>query len=297
MSVKHTEITKENLPNILKDLGKEYKKKSGKHMPAEIVMVGGAAILAKYGFRNLSYDLDAIIRASSAMKDAANAVRDKYNLEHHWLNSDFQNTDSYSKKLYEHSHHYRTFSNVLNIRIVNPEYLLATKLKSARPYKHDLSDIVGIITEERATNPNFTKELIMKAYYDMYGDDATLDKNAEKCMNQAFTTTTPKKLISDIRESEKEANSLLHKFEDNYPGVLKEQNINGILISLKTKEKELSDDELILALEEKARQQERTKHKESHTASYKEFCKNIKSAGTKQHSNKDHPNTGLGLGE
>ena len=141
------EITKDNINDILKDLGKEYRKRAGKQMPAEIVMTGGAAIIAKYGFRTTSYDIDTIIKAASSLKDAALIIRDTYDLQQGWLNSDFKNTTSYSNKLYEHSHHYRTFANVLNIRIVDAEYLLATKLKAARPYKHDLSDIAGIIIE------------------------------------------------------------------------------------------------------------------------------------------------------
>ena len=60
-----TEITKDNINEILKDLGKEYRKLNGKYMPAEIVMVGGGAILAKYGFRDLSYDIDATIHRNN----------------------------------------------------------------------------------------------------------------------------------------------------------------------------------------------------------------------------------------
>lgn len=37
------EITKDNINDILKDLGKEYRKRAGKQMPAEIVMTGSAA--------------------------------------------------------------------------------------------------------------------------------------------------------------------------------------------------------------------------------------------------------------
>lgn len=234
MSAECNEITRDNLTDILKDLGKEYRKRSGKSMPAEIVMVGGAAIIAKYGFRDMSNDLDAIIRASSTLKDAAVTVGDKYGLPYKWLNSDFQNTSSYSEKLYEHSHHYRTFSNVLAVRIVESEYLLATKLKSARPYKHDFSDIVGIITEERAANPNFTKELVINAYYEMYGGDAELDKTAEMYMDEAFQTEETEKLIQQIRESEQKSNSLLQDFQREYPDVLQEDNIHNILDLLKT---------------------------------------------------------------
>ena len=42
-------------------------------MPAEITLIGGASILVNYGFRASTYDVDALIQASSAMKDAINS--------------------------------------------------------------------------------------------------------------------------------------------------------------------------------------------------------------------------------
>lgn len=228
------EITKENLPEILKDLGKEYRKKNGKSMQVEIIMTVGAAILARYGFRDSSYDIDAIIRASSSLKDAALTVGEKYGLEHNWLNSDFKDTGSYSEKLYQHSQHYRTFANVLHVRTVKPEYLAATKLRSARPYKHDLSDIVGIITEERAKDPKFSKQKILEAYRDMYGD-AKVDQDAKSYMDLAFSTEDPEGFIRQIREKEADANHLLRNFQKSYPDTLNNDNINDILQSLKDK--------------------------------------------------------------
>ena len=67
-------FTKENLDYYLKELAKEFRKRNGRNIPAEIVLVGGAAILANYGFREMTYDIDAIITASSAMKEAVNTV-------------------------------------------------------------------------------------------------------------------------------------------------------------------------------------------------------------------------------
>lgn len=46
----------------MKELAKEYRKLAGKSVPAEIVLVGGASILTNYGFRNMTTDMDAIIR-------------------------------------------------------------------------------------------------------------------------------------------------------------------------------------------------------------------------------------------
>lgn len=220
--------------DILKDLGKEYRKRGGKHTPAEIIMVGGSAILANYGFREPSYDIDAIILASSALKDAAIAVRDKYNLAPNWLNSDFKKTDSYSPKLCQHSQYYRTFSNTLTIRTVSPEYLVAMKMKSARLYKHDLSDITGIIIEERTKNPTFSKQTVMAAYQDMYGD-AEIKKEAQDNVNAAFSTTNPTALLKQIQEYETSMNNEAKQFENKYPNALNEKNIDLILRTLHQK--------------------------------------------------------------
>jgi len=56
-----THFTKENLDNYLKELSREFRKLNGKKIPAEITLIGGAAILVNYGFRETTYDIDAII--------------------------------------------------------------------------------------------------------------------------------------------------------------------------------------------------------------------------------------------
>jgi len=71
-----TPITKENLNTYLKELAKQFRKLNGKAMPAEITLIGGASILINYGFRDSTYDVDALIHASSAMKDTINYVTD-----------------------------------------------------------------------------------------------------------------------------------------------------------------------------------------------------------------------------
>ena len=140
-------FTKENLDTYLRELAKEYRKRNGRAMPAEIVLIGGAAILVNYDFREMTTDVDAVIHAASTMKDAINYVGDKFGLPNEWLNADFMRTASYTPKLNQYSSYYKTFSNVLAIRTVTAEYLIAMKLRSVRKYKHDLSDVLGILAE------------------------------------------------------------------------------------------------------------------------------------------------------
>lgn len=125
-------FTKENLDICLRELGKEFRKLNGTAMKAEITLIGGAAILANYGFRDSTYDVDAIIQASSAMKDAVNRVGDKMGLPNGWLNADFTRTSSYSPKLTTFSTYYKTFSHVLTVRTISGAYLVAMKLMAGR---------------------------------------------------------------------------------------------------------------------------------------------------------------------
>ena len=68
---------KDQIDSYLKEVAKQYRKLNRKGMPAEITLIGGASILINYGFRDSTYDVDALIQASSTMKDAVNYVTDK----------------------------------------------------------------------------------------------------------------------------------------------------------------------------------------------------------------------------
>ncbi len=93
-------ITRGSLNEYLRELAKEFRRLNGTKTPAEIILTGGAAILANYGFRELTYDVDAIIVASSAMKDAIARVGEKYSLPHGWLNTDFRSYRAMLKPVY-----------------------------------------------------------------------------------------------------------------------------------------------------------------------------------------------------
>ena len=233
-----TEFTKENFDSYLKELGKEYQKLGGKGVHCEIVLVGGASILANYGFRAMTNDMDAITAAPSILKDAINIVGDRFGLKNGWLNDDFKRTTSYSSALREVSKYYKTFSRVLEVRTVDAEYLVAMKLKSGRQYKNDLSDIVGIIAAHRVEGNPLTMEKIDKAVCRLYGSWADIQPWLTKSLAYALEHDNDPSLYENYRQREAHAKDALLSFEKQYPNTLTEANIDAVLAKLQKKELE-----------------------------------------------------------
>lgn len=227
-----SDFTKHNIDEYLKKLAKRFRKLNGTRVPAEIILVGGASVLINYGFREKSNDIDAIIQASSAMKDAINQIRDEENLPQDWINSDFTHTASYSPFLRIYSKHYRTFSNIVEIRTVSGKYLIAMKLMSGRKYKNDLSDVIGILKEESSAGNNISIEQIRDAVKNLYGSyDALPDDSKvfiEKLMER-LDKNDESDIYAEFVEQEKSNKTSLIEFESEYPGVLNEDNIIDIL--------------------------------------------------------------------
>ena len=224
-----TPITKENLDTYLKELAKQFRKLNGKAMPAEITLIGGASILINYGFRDSTYDVDALIHASSAMKDAINYVTDTLGLPNGWLNEDFKNTKSYTPRLVNYSKYYRTFSNVLTVRTITGEYLVAMKLMAYRQYKHDISDTVGILRDQQNSGDPLTLERIDKAVKDLYDNWDNLPENAKNMIESILANEDIDALYEAYANEEAAAKDALITFEDKYPDVLKEDNLADIL--------------------------------------------------------------------
>lgn len=228
-------FTRENLDLYLRELAKAYKKENGRYANAEIVLIGGAAILAGYDFREVTTDVDAEIRARASMKSAINLVGDMYGLPNGWLNSDFTKTSSYSPKLAEYSKHYRTFSGILNVRVISGEHLVAMKLRSFREYKHDRSDIIGVLAYHENIGMSLSFEGIKKATIDLYGSWDSVSNEAKTFIEAALLTKDLQALFENIVREESEAKELLVDFEAKYKDVLNSDNLNDILLTLRAK--------------------------------------------------------------
>lgn len=225
-------FTKENLDTYLRELAKEYRKRGGKSMPVEIVLIGGAAILVNYGFREMTTDVDAVIHAAFVMKDAINYVGDKFGLPNRWLNADFMRTASYTPKLDEYSTYYRTFSNILTVRTVTAEYLIAMKLRAGRKYKHDFSDIIGILAEHEKQGKPITTESIDTAVRNLYGGWDNIPEDAKEYIRDVLQNGNYEKVYASIVAEEQRAKDVLLEFEQDHPGAVNTNNVDSIVKEL-----------------------------------------------------------------
>ena len=198
-------LSKEEIDNIFFDIAKELKKKlKGRKFSYELIIVGGASILLNYSFRNSTIDIDCVDVNDMLMNEIINTVGDKYKLPPGWINTDFLKTNSYSPKLVQYSSFYKSYLNdVLVVRTVKDEYLIAMKMVSARKYKNDYSDIFDIIKEK----PQLSLDNIMEAAKNLYGESVIFDQDMLTFINKLFTDNTIS--YDQLKENEKAEKELI----------------------------------------------------------------------------------------
>ena len=228
-------FTKENLDFCLSKLAKEYRKRNGTQIRAEIILIGGAAVLSNYGFRDMTYDIDTIIRASSSMKEAINIVGDELGLPNGWMNSDFIKTSSYSSKLVQYSKYYKRFGYVLDVRTITGEYLIAMKLMSGRKYKNDLSDVLGILYEEQEKGNPISLEQIQTAVTNLYDNWNALPQDSIDFIYEIINNHDLKSLYETYRANERSTKESLIEFETTYPDTVTTDNVNDIIKQLQAR--------------------------------------------------------------
>lgn len=231
-------ITRENLDWYLRELAKEFRKRNGKSMPAEIILIGGASVLINYGFREITYDMDAIINAASSMKDAINSVGDRFGLPNGWINADFMNTASYTPRINRFSEYYKTFSNVITFRTVTGEYLLAMKLMSGRQYKYDLSDVIGILWEQKKKGQPLTMEQIERAVVDLYDAYDRLPQDSRRFIENALADGDFEAMYQSIREMEAENKDILIEYQAEKSGAPNSDNVSSIIAAIRKRKGE-----------------------------------------------------------
>ena len=231
-----TKIDKVKLDNYFNELAKIYKRKSHGYI-FDFILVGGASILVNYDFRDITNDIDAYFLPSADIKEAIDKVSQKFNIDSKWINSDFKTTKSYSDKLSEFSSFYKSYKDIINVRTIKDEYLIAMKLMSGRKYKNDISDIVGIINACRNNKKDITFQIISTAVEKLYGSWDNIEKDMVDILNKVLNTQNLKELYDETIKIELNSRQQLLDFNNEYHNSLNEANINDILNMLNNRKK------------------------------------------------------------
>lgn len=231
-------FTKQNLEIYLRELAKELKKR-GRGIEFEIIIVGGASVIMNYGFRAASFDIDALYEPHSVFKESIRAVADKYGLPDDWVNDDFRKSSSFSYKIIQYSEFYKRFFNVLTIRTIRAEYLVAMKLVSGRMYKKDLSDVAGIVLEQKIAGNPLDYELIDKAIINLYGDWSSVSDYSKELLDKILKCENLASLFIELSENEISAREVLSGIVEKYPNAVSRDNVDEVIAAaLKRKEKD-----------------------------------------------------------
>ena len=137
----------------------------------------------------------------------------------------------------KYSKYYKTFANILQIRTVSAEYLVAMKLMAGRRYKNDLSDIVGVLVEQEERNEPLTFEKIQKAIIDLYDSYSRIPEDSRVFIEAVYKKEDLQTFYKQCREIEQENKDVLLEFQEDYPGVLNGDNLAEILKAAKAKKK------------------------------------------------------------
>ena len=134
-------------------------------------VVGGASIIMNFSFRESTQDIDAYYVKDETINQIIADIANEMEISKKWINDDFINTPSYSKKIFEVAKIYSIYRRILYVYTLHPKYLIAMKLKSSRATGGDHDDIIKMIFELKLSGSKLTFNEVMEAYDYLYDND------------------------------------------------------------------------------------------------------------------------------
>jgi hypothetical protein len=158
------EMTREELEKAFTRLGQILRER---RVAGEIAVFGGAAIVLGFDFRTATQDVDVMItQGHGQVVKAQEEVEAELGLPPNWLNE--QGTSYLSRhkdfKLFKTYPSEGQFG--LRVLTAAPQYLLAMRVLSLRPFGHDVQDIVQLAQQLGCTTAEGLLELVKRYYPD-----------------------------------------------------------------------------------------------------------------------------------
>ena len=112
------------------------------------------------------------------------------------------------------------------------------KLMSGRQYKNDISDVIGILREQKERGKPLTLERIKSAVCDLYDCWDNLPQDSRSLIAEIMQDEQYEALYEQYRRNERIAKESLLDFEKTYPGVANTDNVNDIIRNLKKRKEQ-----------------------------------------------------------
>ena len=115
---------------------------------------------------------------------------------------------------------------------------MAMKMVSARQYKNDLSDIVGIIGEHQRRNTPLTFQMIDRAIQELYGSWDRISDETKAMVEAALEQPNASELYEKYRATETEVEAILLEFQQENSNKVREADITSVLALARAKKKD-----------------------------------------------------------
>lgn len=157
----------------LEAVAEEYDKRGGE--PLTVVIVGGAAAVFNFSFYPETNDIDYLPEKSSPLlEECIDVAGARLDFGAGWMNEQ----SSYLQEKYAAGDRENFFSGSIPLPIKSEriffraqglEWYLAMKLRAFRRYRHDATDILGLMLEKRSQGQEITAKYLEGCYNKFYG--------------------------------------------------------------------------------------------------------------------------------
>jgi len=117
--------------------------------------------------------------------------------------------------------------------------LVAMKLVSGRQYKKDLSDVAGIVYEQKIAGKPLDFELIDKAVVDLYGDWSRVSEYSREVLDRILECDDLEALFVELSENEASAREALGEVVKKYPNAVNQDNVDNVIAAALKKKKQI----------------------------------------------------------
>ena len=100
------------------------------------------------------------------------------------------------------------------------------KLCSARTYKHDLSDIVGILKEHQELQKPISFEMVDTAMINLYGNWDKVETTIKEVFIKLLNDENLEDTYYKITAREQDSRIVLHKAMEKYSDKINDNNVN-----------------------------------------------------------------------